>query len=224
MTRAALTLRAAPTLALVLCATGAAATAAYRAGPPPGHTGAFGEPDCASCHFDAIEDDERGGVVIRAPGMYEAGRTYSITIELRHPELEAGGFQLTARFADAAGARETGVEKELRKDGGNAGGNAGENTGENGGRQAGTLKAGGATTRVLGGRGIEYASHTAESVVASERGVMTWELQWTAPAAAAAVALDVAAQMANDDDSEFGERLYRARHLVRAAPGSQGGR
>lgn len=180
-------IRAGLALAIALSAGSAVA---YRAGPPTGHTGAFGEPDCGACHFDAIRDDDAGSVDIRAPSSYEPGRTYEIVVKLRHPEVPAAGFQLTARFADGSDA----------------------------GRQAGGLEPGKSRTRVeTGDDDVIYASHSVAGVAPEASGLALWTLRWTAPTEgdAAAVAFDVVAQIANDDDSEFGERLYRARHIVR---------
>lgn len=180
-------IRAGLALAIALSAAGAVA---YRAGPPPGYTGAFGEPDCGECHFDAIRDDEAGAVEIRAPANYEPGRTYEIVVKLAHPRVPAAGFQLTARFLDGTDA----------------------------GRQAGRLEPGNDRTRVeTGDDGVVYASHGAAGVEPESPELARWTLRWTAPAehdAVAPVAFDVAAQVANDDDSEFGERLYRSRHIA----------
>lgn len=171
-----------------------ATAAAYRTGPPPGHTGAFGEPDCGECHFDAVRDDSTGVVEIEAPTRFHPGSSYEITVLLRHPELQAAGFQLTTRFVD----------------------------GDRAGEQAGKLEPAGPRTRVQAGEtGVAYLSHTAQGTIPEEAGRATWTGRWTAPAGAGAVAVDVAAQVANDDDSEFGERLYRERRVIR--PGAAAG-
>jgi hypothetical protein len=177
----------------------AAASLAYRDGPPPAHTGAFGEPDCGECHFDAIRDDAAGSLRIDAPGAYQPGHAYTLTIELHQDDLAAGGFQLSARFADGPDA----------------------------GAQAGTLEPVDERARVQHQDGVAYASHTAAgaapaAVEAGAGGVASrtppagirWQLEWTAPAEGGPVAFDVAAQVANDDASEFGERLYTARRII----------
>lgn len=182
-------IRAGLALAIALSAGGAVA---YRAGPPPGHTGAFGEPDCGACHFDAIRDDDAGFVVIHAPDSYEPGTSYEVVVKLRHPDLEAAGFQLSMRFLDGPRA----------------------------GKQAGALEPVSDRTRVERSiDGVAYASHSAAGAAPEASGRARWTVRWTAPAHedAVAVAIDVAAQVANDDDSEFGERLYRFRHIAREA-------
>lgn len=195
---------------LVLVASAGAAGAAgavvvYRAGPPPAHTGAFGEPDCGECHFDAARNDREGSARILAPDSYQPGHSHTLTVELRRPALAAAGFQLSARYLHGPAA----------------------------GEQAGTLESlDGRTAVEITEEGIMYASHTAagaapgpgnhaahgdESGVA-EHGVARWTLRWTAPADGGDVAFDLAAQVANDDDSEFGETLYTSRRVVQAAP------
>lgn len=176
-------IRAGLSLALALSA---GAATAYRAGPPPGHTGAFGEPDCGECHFDALRDDDRGAVAIRAPARYEPGRGYRIRVELHHPRVPTAGFQLSARFADGARA----------------------------GQQAGALEPGSDRTLVQTRDEVEYASHSAAGSTPEQPDAATWTIHWTAPPEGGTVALDVAAQVGNDDDSEFGERIYLARRMV----------
>lgn len=179
--------------ALPLAAALAAGTlgSVYRTGPPPGHTGAFGEPDCGVCHFDADRDTDAGALTILAPATYRPGDPVELRVELRDPELAAAGFQLTTRFVDGPAA----------------------------GRQAGSLEPASVRTRVEAGEaGVSYASHTDIGARHDGPGPATWTVRWRAPTDGGAVAVDVAAQAANDDDSEFGERLYRAD--TRAAPRS----
>ena len=159
----------------------------YRDGPPPGHTGAFGEPDCGACHFDAVRDDQRGAVRLDAPATYEPGVTYDIDVHLEHPRLAAGGFQLTTRFV--GGSRD--------------------------GQQAGRLVSISDRTRVGAGKNnVLYASHTAAGAVPQEQGAARWTVRWTAPVAREPVAFDIAANAANDDASEFGDRLLLDREVV----------
>jgi hypothetical protein len=174
-------------LVSVLAVTAVGAAAAYREGPPPGHTGAFGEPDCAACHFDADRADTAGSLKVRAPPAYVPGTLETLDVVLRHPSLAAGGFQLTARFLDGARA----------------------------GEQAGTLYSATGRTRIqTDDRGVQYASHGEGGAGPTGQGTARWTIRWVTPGDGGAVAIDVAAQVANDDDSEFGERLYRARVVL----------
>ena len=181
-------------LALAAAAVTLAATA-YREGPPPGHTGAFGEPDCGACHFDAIRDDAAGALRIDVPGEYRPGRSYVLTITVSHPDLDAAGFQATARFAGGGSL----------------------------GAQAGRLEAVDGRTRVqVGENGVSYASQSERGAPPSADGESVWTLRWTAPDGGDPVRFDAAAQVANDDDSEFGERLYLASAGIRPGPEVRG--
>ena len=71
-----------------------------RDAPPPAHTGGFGEPTCLTCHMGDA-NDPRGALEISAPAYYTPGATYEIRVRLKHPELAAGGFELSVR--DTAG-------------------------------------------------------------------------------------------------------------------------
>ncbi|NIP80960.1 MAG: hypothetical protein GWM90_17785, partial [Gemmatimonadetes bacterium] len=127
----------APVLAGLALVTATAVAGAYRTGPPPGHTGAFDQPDCAACHFDALRDDPAGSVALEAPERYRPGGTYEVTVTLRYPELPAGGFQLAARYLEGPCA----------------------------GRQAGALEATDERTRIQTGEdGVAYASHSEDGV------------------------------------------------------------
>ena len=154
--------------------------AAYRTGPPTAHTGGFGEPTCAACHW--AEGDEAGrGLQIGAPAAYEPGAEYDIVVELTDPALTAAGFQLSARFAEGGAT----------------------------GAQAGTLAPTDSAVRVVtSGAGIMYASHSEEGVTPSAEGSARWIVRWTAPADGGTVAFSAAANAANDDDSEYGDRTH----------------
>jgi hypothetical protein len=74
----------------------------YEDGAPPGHTGGFGEPDCALCHSDSDKNPPEGSLEIDGlPDRYSPGVRYDFAVVLQHPELRSGGFQLAIRSADA---------------------------------------------------------------------------------------------------------------------------
>ncbi|MEJ2502100.1 MAG: hypothetical protein P8177_02115 [Gemmatimonadota bacterium] len=138
----------------LVAATLTAAAGVYREGPPPGHTGAFGEPDCGACHFDAPRDDDAGDLRLDVPAGYRPGATYHVTLELSHPELAAAGFQLAVRHAE----------------------------GQDAGSQAGRLEPVDLRTRVeTGDNGVSYASHSEAGVEPSSDRATAWTLRWTAP-------------------------------------------
>lgn len=188
---------AAATAAVV--ATAAASTRggllAYREGPPPGHTGGFGEPTCAECHFGGPVNPDRGSVNVEIPTAFEPGRTYRIAVALTHPDMRVAGYQLAVRFDD----------------------------GPRRGEQAGTLRPVGPRTAVTGdtATGVRYAHQTAGGTALSGTGEARWVLEWRAPETDGDVAVHVAANAANDDASEFGDVIFTndARIPVAAHPG-----
>lgn len=191
----------------------------YMDGPPPGHTGGFGEPACQRCHFDAPVDPPDARLEVRGfPETYAPDSTYRLTVMLTAPDLGRGGFQLAVRCREGRAS----------------------------GRQAGRLSADDARAEVVRGRGEElrgdstvlYARHTGEGSRTTAADTATWRLAWTAPGrrpgpsdrdgqgAAPASAgpaggcssavLHAAANAANGDDSEFGDRVLTRSWRTRA--------
>jgi len=69
--------------------------AAFENGPPPGHSGAPGQPDCTICHFGNDANTEGGSVKLDGvPATYQDGQQYAISVTLEHNVLPIGGFQL----------------------------------------------------------------------------------------------------------------------------------
>lgn len=161
---------------------GWALPAAYREGPPPAHTGGFGEPLCSQCHFGAPVNDTAGSLTIDAPARFRAGEEYRIGVRLTRPGMAAAGFQLAIRFAD----------------------------GDRAGRQAGTLEAVDPGTAVTTDTttGILYAHQTEAGASLGANGEAAWELRWIAPPTRGDVVVHAAANAANDDASEFGDFIY----------------
>lgn len=157
---------------------------AYRTGPPAGHTGGFGEPTCAVCHWDDEDvDGPPGALTVHVPERYEPGVTYDLAVRLRDPALRVAGFQLSARFADGARA----------------------------GSQAGELTAPDSSVLVVTtGEGISYASHAAAGTVPGVDGEASWTVRWTAPREGSVI-FHVAANAGNDDASELGDRIHSAK-------------
>ena len=155
--------------------------------PPLAHTGGFGEPTCAECHFGNSMNEPGGALSLAGlPEEYQPGLTYRISVRLARAELGRGGFELAARVADGPAA----------------------------GRQAGLLESSDERVNVADSsradRGVvQYARHTQ---VGSERGeldTLQWAINWTAPAAGTgAVIFHVAANAANDDNSPLGDFIY----------------
>jgi hypothetical protein len=177
-------------LLTALAATGVAASRLYRDAPPPRHTGGFGEPTCAACHFDNPFDDGVGEVRISGfPDEYEPGEKYRITIEVRRPGLALGGFQAAIRHASGAQT----------------------------GRPAGEMRAVDDRVAVVEPDSVSYLQHTLAGTTL-EDGVARWTFEWTAPLhkVGGDVVLNAAANAANGDNSEFGDYIYLAAILSRA--------
>jgi hypothetical protein len=186
VSRAAATLAAAVVATLAAGATSLRAdrpTAAFPDGPPPAHTGGFGEPTCRACHFDGDLNAEGGSLAISGiPPTYVPGRTYRLTITLQRGEMKVGGFQLAARFAAGASA----------------------------GQQAGTLRPLDVRVQLKESAAhVQYASHTRPGIQLTAAGRIEWALEWTAPASAAGeVAFHAAATAGSADESPLGDLIY----------------
>lgn len=76
----------------------------YRDGPPPHMAGGSGDATCHMCHSDSDINAGPGSFAIEGiPTAYQPGETYTVTVRLEDPDLEAAGFQLVAR--DEAGGQ-----------------------------------------------------------------------------------------------------------------------
>jgi hypothetical protein len=169
---------------VALVAAPATARLLYLDGPPPGHTGGFGEQSCADCHFDNPVNDGEGAVEISGlPERYEPGETYRITVTVRRPGMALGGFQAAIRFAE----------------------------GDAEGEQAGSLAPTDDRTSVRELRGVGYISQTVVDA-GMEDGAVRWEFDWTAPSPGGPgrVAMHAAGNAADGDDSAFGDYVYLA--------------
>jgi hypothetical protein len=166
----------------------------YKAGPPPAHTGGFGEPTCRACHSDAGLNEPGGELaVVGAPAAYQPGHDYTLEVTLQQAGMLRAGFQLAVRFVDGPAA----------------------------GKQGGTLMPSDPRTAVVWDTvtRVAYIEHTA-SGTASTSGAARWTFRWTAPTAAEgarAVVVHVAANAANDDDSPLGDLIYATAVRVPAA-------
>ncbi len=173
----------------------AAAFPRFKDGPPPAHTGGFGEPTCRQCHSDAGLNEPGARLAITGvPSGYQPGRAYELTVSLERSGMLRAGFQLAARFA--AGARA--------------------------GLQAGELAPIDARTAVVSDTGthISFIEHTlAGTGVVPGSGAARWTFRWTAPAVpGGAVVMHLTGNAANDDDSPLGDFIYATATHVRVAP------
>lgn len=164
---------------------------AASAGPQPASTGApaFGaeiaEGACISCHNSfALNPDEAGSIALDGvPAAYEAGKTYTLSVRVSHPDAAAlrWGFQLTAiAMKDGSGAGEFLVTEE-------------------------------ATTQVLlpmsGTR--SYVEHSYGGTGIGQAGGNAWSFQWKAPATdVGKIGFFGMGNVANADGSNQGDRIY----------------
>jgi len=160
-------------------------------GPPIGHTGGFGEPTCHACHSSEELNAPGGRLTVEGlPASYEPGRAYEVRILLTRVDMRRAGFQFTLRYA----------------------------AGDSAGRQAGTVEASLPRVVVVTERssGVRYVQQTMEGS-ALGRGATSWTVRWVAPRPALGpVALHLAANAGNDDNSPIGDYVYA--DSVRAVP------
>jgi hypothetical protein len=162
------------------------ALVAFKEGPLPNVTGGFGEPSCHSCHLDNPVNAPGGRLaMIGVPPRFQAGRPYTISVELSRNSLRRGGFELSARFA----------------------------TGKLHGRQAGAWRLLDNRVQVQASNDARlfFAQHTMIGTIAAERGTLKWTIEWTAPQpATASVRFNLAGNASNDDASPLGDYIYLA--------------
>jgi hypothetical protein len=156
--------------------------------PPPAHTGGFGEPTCQLCHFDAPLNAPEGELSVDGLVAFMPGQKTDIRVRLTHPEMELGGFQMSARYADGS----------LK------------------GRQAGRFAAESDLVSVDTEQRVQYIRHTAPGSKAVSGGSLEWTFQWTAPDASPdPVVFHVAANAGNGDDSALGDFIYTLEKQIR---------
>ena len=183
---------AAPLAVAVADSPSGAVRSIYPDAPPPGTTGGFGEPTCVSCHFAATPDTLGSLALHGLPATLETGRSYELTVELVREDMEAAGFELSARFASGP-AR---------------------------GRQAGGFRVLGDDVAVTGQAGVDYVHQTLAGAVPPTTGLARWRIEWTAPERSDPVRFHVAANAANGDESPLGDRVYALEESVGPSPAS----
>ncbi len=182
---------------LAVCGAAALAAAPFRVrpeGPPPAHTGGFGEPTCRACHSDGDPLGAPDGslVIGGLPDRFEPGRTYDVTVTVTRRGLVRGGFELAVRFAPLAPRAALQAGLLLPAD-----------------RERSGLTRDSVT-------GIVYAHHLEPGTHALRPGELRWWLRWTAPVDRQAVVFHVAAVAGNDDNSNLGDEVYARALMVPA--------
>jgi len=155
--------------------------AAFENGPPPGHSGAPGQPDCTICHFGNDANAEGGSVKLDGvPSTYQDGQQYAISVTLEHNVLPIGGFQLAIQ--DIAG---------------NPAGKLNANQDD-------------VKTIIVDGTKQIYVQHSKPRKKRDDDTHIQWTMVWTAPGGNRDVIISVAAVAANDDASALGDYVYTA--------------
>ncbi len=167
---------------LIAMATAAAVPPVHIEGPPPGHTGGFGEPTCATCHIGAPLNEP--GSTLEVLGLdagYRPGQRHPVTIRFESFDMLAAGFQGSFRFAD----------------------------GHRRGAGAGQVRSLDDRVTVARGEdgGPEYVQHTRAGSAPTD-GVAEWTFEWRAPDADAPVLLHLAANSGGGDDSPLDDLVY----------------
>lgn len=167
---------------------GAGGASPHIVGPPPGHTGGFGEPTCIVCHTGS-EFNTPGSTleVVGLGAVYRRDRSYAVTVRMRSFDMGAAGFQATFRWAEG-----------MRR-----------------GMTAGSARAVDRRVAVVeDSSGISYVQHT--SIGTHTTGEITeWTFQWTAPTEPGAIALHLAANSADGDNSPLGDLVYTWSAILR---------
>jgi len=166
----------------------------YSDGPPPARTGGFGEGTCRECHKS--EPLNAPGGILRIDSLpaegYEPGHIYRLYVVMTKPGMGRGGYQLTVR-ADERNAKNV---------------------------QAGSLA-------LLDDRSqfstmnfgpIQYLQHTKKGTALSAPDTSRWLFRWRAPEKGGPVVFHVAANAANNDNSEVGDYIYTAEFHIIPAP------
>lgn len=161
-------------------------------GPPAGHTGGFGEPTCLECHIGS--EPNAPGSTLAVTGLdagFRPGEPVVVTIRLDSFDMLAAGFQAAFRHAD----------------------------GPRGGARAGTVRPLDGRVAVVDSAGIAYVQQTTEGARADGEHA-EWSFEWTPPEGGGAVALHVAANSANGDNSPLEDLVYTLGLRLEAATAS----
>lgn len=147
--------------------------------PPLAHTGGFGEPTCQRCHFAYPLNEPSGHLMIQ-------GWPDTCWSDMRYT------LHLTLRHLEM---RSAGFELAVRF--------------TDSGRQAGQLQALDDRVALDALGGVWYAFHSPPGTALTATAEATWTLQWIPPDTMGSVVLHIVANAANDDASEFGDRIYQ---------------
>lgn len=150
-------------------------------GPPPGHTGGFGEPSCVVCHVGNAENAFGGTVELAGPqSTYVPGEEVLLTVVLTAEETEVAGFQVAARFSGGTFV----------------------------GRNAGTFVPIDDRTTVTDSSEVRYIHQSRVGAAAPESSGSSWSFTWIAPEDRGSVVFHIAANSGNGDNSPLGDLVF----------------
>jgi hypothetical protein len=144
-------------------------------------TGGFGEETCRSCHFDFDLNPEKGSLDIAdIPDNISKGEKIDIEISVEREELGAAGFQLSARYKDGSQAGRFKIEDKKR-----------------------------IMFSEVVPDSLQYVQHSKIGSNPVGKNKNRWTVTWQAPdSISGPVLLNIAANAANGDQSEFGDYIY----------------
>ena len=162
----------------------------YAEGPPPGHTGAPGDPPEQTCNVCHAPNTGPGVMTIIAPANYVPGQTYQIQIEHSTTDMTRlrWGFEMTAL------------------DGTNS--------------AAGTFTSTSPFTQTDFGNQRFYILHTVSGTFAGTAGGADWSFDWVAPATDVGPVTFYAAGNQADNDNTFDGDLILTTTTVTAPAGT----
>ncbi len=161
---------------------------AVSSGAPEGVSGAPGDSSCTSCHGGSVNSGPGNVRIDFAAGSYTPGQKSRVKVIVEDPNAARWGFQLTARPES------------------------------NPQTKAGVLESSDSQTQVLRQGVLEWITHTAAGTRRGTRNTVTFEFDWTpASAEAGPVVLYAAANAANGDGTNSGDRIYTTSLTVTAS-------
>ncbi len=174
-------------------------------GPNARFTGAPGDNQlaCAQCHSGTLNSGKGSVRVVFPDGaQYKGGATYRMKVEVRDPDQQRWGFQLTARLA-------SNLEK----------GQAGDFTVTDGNTritcESNTAKPCPADQQV------QFIEHVVAGTRAGTTGGVDFEFDWTAPPSGAGpVTFYVAGNAANNNGNNQGDNVYTGSLSIRESTGA----
>jgi hypothetical protein len=174
--------RSFPKVIIVMAASACALAATHLpislTGPLPAHTGGFGEPSCHACHFDYVVNE--GDVRV----------TFDSLPANFEPE-RSYRLQLRVQHPEL---KRGGFQLSARFDDGTPAGSF--------------VIPDTSLLRVQRAKSVDYLSHTMKGSDQLVGDTAVWNFEWVAPAASRRVVFNLAVNVADQDASQFGDRIY----------------